>query len=114
MTDKAIEAAVDEAIEQGLAVSRLRLHAIMRAAIAAYERAMWQPIESAKKDGTRFIVYTPERCEWCKNGPGIYVVKWNTRDGGFWNMGRTAETIIKMKHNPTHYRPLPPPPGDGG
>ena len=63
------------------------------AAIAAYEAAQWRPIESAPKEGV-VLLYSPHEivlAEWDERG-------WfEARDGG-------------MAYNPTHWRPLPPPP----
>lgn len=83
-----------------------RLTAAALAAIAAYEAAQWQPIESAPRDGTRVLVCT---------GPvgafkvrRYYVTHWLSRQhdrfGNGWSFD--GDGFI----NPTHWRPLPPPP----
>lgn len=70
-------------------------------ALAAYEAALWQPIETAPADGTRVLVYAPP-------SGGEYpasvqrVDMW--RGGGWWQM-RPAQPY-------THWRPLPAGPGD--
>lgn len=63
--DKAIEAAAD-AVKRcltaiGVDATGNTCSAIAQAAIAAYERAMWRPIEEAPKDGTQIIAYGPGR-----------------------------------------------------
>lgn len=49
MTDKAIEAACNAYVEY----ERYGLEEAMRAAIAAYKQALWQPIEEAPKDSAQ-------------------------------------------------------------
>lgn len=72
-----------------------------RAAIAAYEAALWQPIETAPRDGGVVIVRTnsveglPAFATCCAYHP----------DAG-WCVDDLREC--------THWRPLPPPPGGEG
>jgi hypothetical protein len=65
----------------------------LTAAIAAYERALWQPIETAEADGTSVLVF--------ERGGALadIAIDWHAPDG--W-LGK-----------PTHWRPLPAEPGDG-
>lgn len=72
----------------------------------------WQDIETAPKDGTPFLAYhsftfhdgTPDQI--------MDVTAWEVR-GGFW-FNRTATNYYqRCAENalPTHWMPLPPPPG---
>ena len=92
MTDKAIKAAVDKAIELGLGVvDEIRLYTIMRAAIAAYEQAMWRPIDdSGNVLGFEYLVYIP---------PSSYSRERITMS---WD--------VEYTNGATQYRPLPPQP----
>lgn len=63
----------------------------------------WQPIETAPKDGTRILMY---------GIPGFEILI------GFWNDYHipehwcySEESLYKNNGNPTHWMPLPPPPG---
>ena len=66
----------------------------------------WQPIETAPKDGTYILVYGPE--EWD-------MVLWHPYwgDCGAWCRVQTADydNDNREVRNPTHWQPLPPPPG---
>ena len=59
---------------------------------------MWQPIETAPKDGTRILAY-------CAGGDWQDVIYWEASWQGapFWCSDRT-------KTDPTHWMPLPEPP----
>lgn len=118
MTDKAIEAAAEALADKwnevyGGESSAEYFMEFARAAIAAYEQAMWRPIEEAKKDGTLVDLFLPygigriTSCFWREDGdcgPNWY------------------RTVIEDDQPfdfavgcaPTHYRPLPPPPGKEG
>ena len=76
------------------------------AAIAAYDDALWQPIESAPKDGTRIIGADFELVETMFWTASIWV------GGGGWvnDLSRSDTRIFQ----PTHWRPLPSPPKDAG
>lgn len=64
----------------------------------------WKPIDSAPRDGTRILIHTAERCEYCSPGTvGMGVVHW---DGVAWKL---LEGIY-ARHRPTHWRHLPAPP----
>jgi len=81
---------------------------IASSAITAYLSAMWKPIETAPKDGTRvliedrgiYIAYWSERCafEQFKTMPGWQI--FDCEDGWY---SVAAEA-------PTHWMPLPAPP----
>lgn len=113
MTDKAIEAALCEfwANFQGVPTSALPA---MRAAIAAYEQAMWRPIKEAPKDGTRVLLRD--------NRGVIFIGEWseeaqfgecNSKPG--WRIFECEDSWYSFALNDaTHYRQLPPPPGKEG
>jgi hypothetical protein len=74
---------------------------------------MWQPIETAPKDGIAVLVYPPT---WQRMGAAIAV--WDTdqcanKPRPFWrridDMGRTTTSRCNP---PTHWHPLPEPPAD--
>lgn len=69
----------------------------------------WQPIETAPK-GTKVLVYSPDRCANCPPEAGGAITAWH--DGEYWCNGRleTGEIAV-LKHAPTHWMPLPQPPG---
>lgn len=71
----------------------------MRSAIKAYEKAMWQPIDSAPKDGVRIIVYRPTANSDYIPRVGI----------DYWFKNR-AWGKSNCYTQPTHWRPLPYPP----
>jgi hypothetical protein len=59
---------------------------------------MWQPIETAPKDGSNFLQYSPRR--------GVTMNHWHafkTEEGGCLNH-------IVFNDMPTHWMPLPEPP----
>ena len=66
----------------------------------------WQPIETAPKDGTEVLVYG--------DGQGMSVAWWETKyiwvRPGAWvsDFGRSDTHT----HEPSHWMPLPPPPGE--
>lgn len=63
----------------------------------------WQPIETAPKDGTPILAYTPE--PRCINGE-IYALAWcNVYNAWIEAGGEQWEDF-----NPTHWTPLPEPP----
>lgn len=65
----------------------------------------WQPIETAPKDGSRFLSYSSERCKRCPPwASGVSVIHW---DGEWWML-----TDGSHLHSPTHWIPLPEPPAE--
>lgn len=69
----------------------------------------WQPIETAPKDGTQVILYSPDRCENCPpDAVGMSMAKW---DGG-WVVGTMYPSgrNIFFNHEPTHWILAPEPP----
>ena len=60
----------------------------------------WQPIETAPRDGRRFLLSTKHASEW----QGMFVAYWNKSE---------EEWFFTPEHyvgNPTHWMPLPQPP----
>ena len=75
----------------------------------------WEKIETAPKDGTAVLVYPPT---WKSNGRTCSVAVYDTdnfskRPRPYWqrddDMGRIG---ISRDCQPTHWMPLPPPPGE--
>jgi len=102
-------------------------------AVVSVEEIAWQPIETAPKDGTDIVLYAPSvMFNDALMEARVTVGRWTTDEecrtqigdcGGecrcpeyeycdpywlSWDGGFTAE------HPPTHWRPLPAPPADGG
>lgn len=106
----ALEPHVQEAVKAyGAACVRVAIRAAWRAAQPA--PGVWQPIETAPKDGTTVVVYF--------KGLGPMTVAWEDP----WGDGPEAATwcVTDHKHGPypvrgyrtgddTHWRPLPEPP----
>lgn len=67
----------------------------------------WQPIETAPKDGTRFLGYGTIGFE---TEPLIGTVQWDGSD--FVGSPNEATEYSQEKCNLTHWMPLPPPPQD--
>ena len=70
------------------------------AAIAAYEAAQWQPIETAPTDGTPILAYEP--------GEVPCVVQALRYQGHL--IWQACCYDMAGLNKPTHWRPLPPPP----
>lgn len=69
----------------------------------------WQPIATAPKDGTRILLWLCFR--YRNQEPRVEIAKWhqpaNKMVAGFW--------ATPIRGEPTHWMPLPEPPGrDGG
>ncbi len=75
---------------------------------------MWQDIETAPRDGTRVLVCTPEGY--------VYIASWaserlwdDENEGGTWMVFDCEDyyysIALKGERSPTHWMPLPPPPG---
>lgn len=74
------------------------------------EENQWQPIKTAPKDGTHILVYAdaksaPFKGHFC----GITSVHWYCDR---WCMGKTKEDYLELAIQPTHWQPLPKPPGE--
>jgi len=73
----------------------------------------WQPIETAPKNATQVLIYSPERCANCTpNSAGMHAAHW---EGGHWITGRLVKggVTLEPNHEPTHWMPLPSPPVTG-
>ena len=85
----------------------------LRAAIAAYEQALWRPIEEAPKDGTAILILCPD------SEFGAVIAFWSdpivgdtiAEESGWYASEASSNRIFEI---PTHYRPLPPTPGKEG
>lgn len=74
-------------------------------AIAAYEAALWQPIETAPRDGTKIDLWFAGA--WNERMPGFV---W--RPGvDFWHNDSTHQSYNDDPNIITHWRPLPAGPG---
>lgn len=63
----------------------------------------WMPIESAPKDGTKFLAWRDHEVA------EAYVIQRD--DGEVWTFGRTSAHVSVFPSNkPTHWQPLPAPP----
>jgi hypothetical protein len=94
---EAIDAWADiETDALGLGYQITNLNAVARAAIAAAE-PRWQPVETAPKDGRRFLV---------SDGAAVATVWWSA-EADEW-IGHDTEGAFGAV---THWMPLPPPPG---
>ncbi len=66
---------------------------------------MWQPIETAPKDGTPILIFSAERCTSCPpKTAGMGTAYWC---GGYWGI---TNQFYPLRHKPTHWMPLPEPP----
>ena len=74
-----------------------------RAALEAAERAAWQPIETAPKDGTEVLLIISAYNDPSR-GRAYVIARW---EWGGW----IDDEEISI-HPPTHWRPLPQPPGE--
>jgi Lar family restriction alleviation protein len=71
--------------------------AIAQAAAAWNQRSTWQPIETAPRDGTKFLAWDGEE-----------LIAW--RYEGRWIYGQEMESPYLTHWSPTHWQPLPIPP----
>ncbi len=72
----------------------------------------WMPIETAPRDGTKFLAYRPLAA--LTHDPEIRVVRGIAHDHGCWEKtvpaGCSKENFTDGACKPTHWRPLPAPP----
>lgn len=107
--DKAIEAAVKSAKEMMIHMGWLEpghqgpsevIYRVVESAIAAYERAMWRPIEEAPHNRTVILGWRDWRDgKWCME---VGAAAWGERVGDYSNRSQHGSA--------THFRPLPPVP----
>lgn len=79
----------------------------MRAALEAAERAAWEPIETAPRDGTLIMVFLPllnlhAVARWEEQ-------KYHTKPAPYFDV-RGLSTVDSRAHAPRYWRPLPAPP----
>lgn len=77
------------------------------AAIAAYEAAMWRPIEEAPKDGTPVLVATHDSTFGWVRGWARYEDLGGRIGGGWVSYGFFEPPGNLGLGSPTHFRPLP-------
>ena len=90
-----------------LAAENDELAAFLRSLIPlveAGERAQWQPIETAPKDGTKVLLYKPDDEFWCSS---IATARWWAKESEWLCTGSAYFPA------PTHWQPLPPEPKGG-
>lgn len=82
---------------------------------------MWQPIETAPKDGTRILIFVPGDLTWKEESTGTI---WPSYHAGIhaarfeqepqkWVMGDefwSDDAKVFQYEEPTHWMPLPEPP----
>jgi hypothetical protein len=71
---------------------------------------MWQPIETAPKDGTPILGYSPNARGMAVSMPPIAVVEWV--DLGEGRFGISHDDGAGSDFRPTHWMPLPAAPDD--
>lgn len=96
ITDAMVEAAHNE-LHRRFFYGTDDLRVILRTALEAYERAAWQPFDTAVWDGTPFFVNVPKR----GTSPEFLIIVSDA--------ARFAEALSAVRR-PTHWRPLPEPP----
>lgn len=66
----------------------------------------WMPIETAPKDGTPILAFSPD------SDPSVYVIAWVNSgfDGKDYSGWREAGGEGYERFVPTHWQPLPEPP----
>lgn len=78
---------------------------------------MWQPIDTAPKDGTRFLAYSSTSgklfvCRW-EERPlkgGHWTVYLDGEDGWIYHLGKDPQWLVVKPV--THWMPLPEPPNE--
>ena len=75
----------------------------------------WQPIETAPKDGRCILVFVPgdyfPMVGVAGNTGDVYVMRWNSHGEGGWDQWDSYHDLDADA--PTHWMPLPEPPGPG-
>lgn len=67
----------------------------------------WMPIETAPKDGTKVLLYSPDRCGNCPpEANGVNTAYWHKDH--FWCVGRlSGGRFASVAHEPTLWQPHP-------
>lgn len=68
--------------------------------------ALWQPIETAPKDGTWMIIFVADSPLYANP----FMARWDKRPGGGWWAGFDGYGEDDLVRAPTHWMPLPEPP----
>lgn len=118
ITDAQVEAAISRLFTRGEIIGPINsvLRAGIRYALEDAERAAWRPIEEAPKDGTPIDVWLgrPEDDGaidfYCVDGSRRSCA-WSWHRGKFRPIGGLVTLVFVQ---PTHFRPLPPPPEEAG
>ena len=98
--EKASPNFVDEATTDAVVVAR--------ALLAREQAAGWQPIETAPKDGTDVLLYSPDAISDAMIGHWVDGFGPPGDGGAWWPDNDSARFPIDAW--PTHWQPLPPPP----
>jgi hypothetical protein len=78
--------------------------------------SQWMDIETAPKDGTVILVYAEQGMSMSDFGlediefNGMHVAVWDAYGGGAWVIASYPDMGDVVTGDPTHWRPLPPPP----
>lgn len=111
-SDPRVEAALSVLVERAADSDRVVdiSHADMADALRAADAAGWQPIETAPTN-VSILVFIPDLDHY---GPGIYrAILVDMGTGRRWHATTVAMGRDLGPHDtPTHWRPLPTPPGD--
>jgi hypothetical protein len=102
-TETQIEAAAEAIISLAGTGSYRQL---ARVALEAAEKAAWQPIETAPKDGTGVLLFNPYEEQWVAIGRWLDHIHEDFHYG--WNVDQWRDGS-----EPTHWRPLVDPPHNG-
>lgn len=115
VTDEMVRVAGDALLRRGLNAPELEIYKAAREAITAALAAMWQPIETAPKDGSKVDVWvTPPARSLSTGGYGRVSDCWFSR-GSWWFYDETkyASDPANCRSevwNVTHWMPRPPAP----
>lgn len=70
--------------------------------------SVWQPIETAPKDGTAVLLYIPARRGYFAR-QDVVPAFWSGWGGGVWENSTSGG---KVNDTPSHWMPLPPEPAE--
>lgn len=97
--------------EAGAVIAAAHYSSLLRLDIEALKNAqMWQPIESAPRDGTPIIVYTPNSRKQVKEA--WWAIPYEGATDGYWSTPNCSagRGYIILPESATHWTPLPPAP----